>query len=271
MKIKGFIILSISVLFGIQGHAQESGTNQKKELTLEEVTKEKQNPMSGFKSVFLQNITLPVGEGNANSFTVQPVFPFTLGKVKINTYTIIPYQWLPALQPGGGKVSGLGNILFNAFIRPVSPPKSPWVWGLGPTLQIPTRTAPELGSNRLSMGPAALLYYNGSTFSGGVVAQNFWSLGGTGFNKVNMLSTQYVAYYNFPKGWYLESNATITANWLAAKDNKWTVPVGGGLGKTFKIGKFYYSPAIQGFYNAIVPEGVGRWMAIAQLQVIFTQ
>ncbi len=271
MRTKLITILFLGFLSSLYCTAQESDTTQKKGMTLEEVTREKQNPMSGFKSVFLQNVTLPVGEGNANSLSVQPVFPFTIGKVKINTYTIIPIQWLPAMTPEGDKVFGLGNILFNAFLRPAAKPKGPWVWGVGPTLQIPTRTTPELGSNRLSMGPAALLYYNGSVFSGGVVAQNFWSLGGTGINQVNMFSAQYVAYYNFPKGWYLESNATITANWLADADNKWTVPLGGGVGKTFKMGKFYYSASMQGFYNAVVPEGIGRWMAIAQLQVIFTQ
>ncbi len=249
----------------------ESGEEPKRELTLEEVVKEKQNPMSGFKSVFLQNITLPVGEGNANSLSVQPVFPFTVGKVKINTYTIIPIQWIPAMQAGGDRVFGMGNVLFNAFLRPAGPPKSAWVWGFGPTLQIPTRTSPELGSNRLSMGPAALLYYNGKTVSGGVVAQNFWSLGGTGINRVDLFSAQYVAYYNFPKAWYLESNATVTANWLDEADNRWTLPLGGGVGKTFKMGRFYYSASMQGFYNAVAPKGVGRWMAIAQLQIIFTQ
>ncbi len=270
MKI--ILAISVVVLSCVQAYAQESGTAQKKELSLEEVTREKQNPMSGFKSVFLQNVTLPVGEGNANSLSVQPVLPFTIaGKVKINTYTIIPVQWLPAMQAGGHRVAGLGNILFNAFMRPAAKPKGPWVWGVGPTLQIPTRTAPELGSNRLSMGPAALLYYNGSKFSGGVVAQNFWSLGGEGINKVNMFSAQYVAYYNFPKGWYLESNSTITSDWLAGPDSRWMVPLGGGAGKTFKLGRFYYSASMQGFYNAVVPQGVGRWMAIAQLQVIFTQ
>ncbi len=271
MKTKLMIILSVALLFSLKSWAQDTDSKQKSGLSLEEMVKEKQNPLSGFKSVFLQNITVPVGEGNANSFSVQPVLPFTIGKVRINTYTIIPFQWLPALEPGGDKTFGLGNILFNAFIRPASKPKTPWVWGVGPTLQIPTRTAPELGSNRLSMGPAALIYYNGSKFSGGVVAQNFWSLGGEGVNKVNMFNAQYVAYYNFPKGWYLESNATITANWLAATDNRWTVPIGGGFGKMLKIGKFYYSPAMQAFYNAVAPEGVGNWMAIAQLQIIFTE
>ncbi len=272
MNLKFFSIISIAVFLGLQTKAQQTDSLQKKTLTVEEVTREKQNPMSGYKTVFLQNVTLPVGEGNANSLSIQPVFPFTIAnKVKINTYTIIPFQWLPPMTEEGEKVFGMGNILFNAFIRPVAPPKGKWIWGVGPALQIPTRTTPELGSNRLSMGPAGLIYYAGSKFSGGFVAQNFWSLGGEGANKVNMFSVQYVAYYNFSKGWYLESNSTITSNWLADPGDKWMVPVGAGAGKTFKMGKFEYSASMQGFYNAVVPQGVGRWMAIAQFQIIFAQ
>lgn len=272
MKTKILTVLPALLLFCLQGRAQETDVPQKKELSVEEVAKEKQNPMSGFKSVFLQNVTLPMGQGRANSLSVQPVFPFTVArKVKINTYTIIPVQWLPPMEGDEGRVFGMGNILFNAFLRPASPPKGKWVWGAGPTLQIPTRTTPELGSNRLSMGPAALIYYTGDRFSGGVVAQNFWSLGGTGNNKVNMFSAQYVAYRNFPKGWYLESNATVSSNWLADAGNKWLVPLGGGGGNTFKMGRYFYSASMQGFYNAVVPRGIGRWMVIAQFQIIFAQ
>lgn len=271
MKIHILTLLPGILLLCLPAHAQETDSLPKKELTLEEVTREKQNPMSGYKTVFLQNITMPVGEGYANSLSVQPVFPFTVGKVKINTYTIIPFQWLPSMQTGGSKTFGMGNILFNAFLRPAAKPKGKWIWGVGPTLQIPTRTTAELGSNRLSMGPAALIYYTGKVFSGGFVAQNFWSLGGTGANKVNMFSAQYVAYCNFPKAWYLESNATVTADWLAEPGDQWLVPLGGGLGKTFKMGKLFYSASVQGFYNIVRPEGIGRWMAMAQFQIIFTQ
>ncbi len=262
-------ILFLACLLTLEGRAEEVVTEKDKELTIEEVTREKQNPMSGFKSVFFQNITVPLDEGNANSFSVQPVLPFTVGEVKINTYTIIPFQWLPAMEPGGDKVSGMGNVLFNAYLRPAEPPKGHWIWGAGPSVQIPTRTEPELGSNRLCLGPAALLYYKGDSFSGGIVAQNYWSLGGDGINEVNLFSAQYVAYYNLPDGWYLESNATVTANWLADADDRWTVPIGGGFGKNFKLGEFYYSPAIQAFYNVIRPDDVGSWMVIVQFQIIF--
>jgi hypothetical protein len=240
--------------------------------TIEEVNKEKQNPVGGLRSVFLQDIIAPIGEGNGNAFSVQPVWPFRIGKkVVLNTYTIIPYQSLPPLYKGGSTASGLGNITFNGFFRPADEGKGPWVWGAGPCFQLPTRTNEALGSSQLSVGPAGLIYYNSAAFSGGLVAQNFWSLGGSGANKVNTFSAQYIFYYNFPHAWYVESNGTITANWLSAAGNVWLVPLGGGPGKTFQVGKSkrFYSAAIQGFYNVARPEIVGTWSVIAQFQFIF--
>ena len=41
--------------------------------------------------------------------------------------------------------------------------------------------------------------------------------------------------YNFAEGWYATTSPNITANWKAANNNRWTVPLGGGFGKIFKI------------------------------------
>ncbi|HYY28697.1 MAG TPA: hypothetical protein VE860_12160 [Chthoniobacterales bacterium] len=114
--------------------------------------------------------------------------------------------------------------------------EGPISWGLGPVIQLPTRTNPKLGSDDVSSGPAMVLYGDWGRWTGGVVFQNYWSLGGSGINKVNQLTSQYIVNYNLPEGWYLESNATITANWVAASQDRWTVPLGGGLGRVFKIG-----------------------------------
>jgi hypothetical protein len=37
--------------------------------------------------------------------------------------------------------------------------------------------------------------------------------------------------YNFADGWYVTSSSIITANWLAASNDRWTLPLGGGVGK----------------------------------------
>ena len=39
-----------------------------------------------------------------------------------------------------------------------------------------------------------------------------------------------------PHGWYLNTSPIITADWLAASGEQWTVPVGGGFGRVFRVG-----------------------------------
>jgi hypothetical protein len=83
------------------------------------------------------------------------------------------------------------------------------------------------------------------------------------------LTSQYIVNYNLREGWYLESNATITANWVAASQDRWTVPLGGGLGRVFKIGNSKLN-SVQGFYNVLSPSHGPNWELIAQFQIIFS-
>jgi hypothetical protein len=249
-------------------HAQQADTTK---MTVEELSKKRQDPVAGLRSIYLQDVVLPIGEGNANSFSIQPVFPIKVANnLKLITYTIIPFQSLPPLAPGSKTESGMGNILFNGYFSAIEK-KSKISWGIGPAIQLPTRTNAALGSNTVSMGPTGLLYYGGDKFSGGTVVQNYWSLGGTGINKVNEFSLQYIAYYNFNKGWFLLSNTTLQANWLGDTGQQWFVPLGGGVGKTFQISKksklFYYADA-QFFSNVVRPDIVGSWEAVFEFQVI---
>jgi hypothetical protein len=263
-------LLVVMFLFIHSVSAQSESTDTTK-MTVEELSKKRQDPVAGLRSIYFQDVILPIGEGNANSFSVQPVFPIKLGSnLKMITYTIIPFQSLPPLSPGGKTESGMGNILFNGYLTPIKT-KGKMRWGVGPAIQLPTRTNAALGSNTVSMGPTALLYYGGNKFSGGAVVQNYWSLGGTGVNKVNEFSLQYIAFYNFKKGWFLLSNTTLESNWLADEGQQWFVPLGGGGGKTFQIGKkskLFYCADVQLFSNVVRPDIVGSWEAVFQFQVI---
>ncbi|WP_294960774.1 hypothetical protein [uncultured Flavobacterium sp.] len=269
MKLRSYILWLLSSCLWTPIFSQSDADRK---TSVEEMSKKRQDPVSGLRSVFLQEVLLPVGDGTASSFSVQPVYPFKLGaNLKLITYTIIPFQSVPPITADATCEAGMGNILFNGYFSSIRK-KGKFSWGVGPAMQIPTRTNPALGSNRLSLGPTALLYYAGDKFSLGTVVQNYWSLGGDEDNKVSAGSLQYVAYYNFSQGWFIESNATIVANWLAPTHNRWLVPIGGGPGKTFQIGtksKLFYSAAAQGFYNVEKPDYVGNWQAIIQFQVIF--
>jgi hypothetical protein len=238
--------------------------------SVEELAKLKQNPVSGLREVIVQAVVspdMPITGKTAGNYSIQPVWPFALGENwRLVTYTILPVIQQP-VAPNENSIVGLGDTLINLFFSPRKP--GALIWGAGPAILLPTRTDPALGSNRLSLGPAALLYYPKGAWSAGVVLQNGWSLGGSGINQVNAFSAQYIFNYNLPKGWYLYSNSTISANWLANADDRWTVPVGGGFGKIFKIRKQAMSASIQAFSNVVTPRNGATWGLNSQFAFLF--
>ena len=71
----------------------------------------------------------------------------------------------------------------------------------------------------------------------GVLLNNQWSVGGNPLRPpVNAFLAQPFLNYNMAHGWYLTTSPIITSNWLAASGEQWTVPVGGGFGRVFKVG-----------------------------------
>jgi len=52
-------------------------------------------------------------------------------------------------------------------------------------------------------------------------------------------------------------------------DDTWVVPVGGGVGKIFRIGKQPLNAQFQAFYNVEKPEVGGDWTLRLQLQFLF--
>jgi hypothetical protein len=75
--------------------------------------------------------------------------------------------------------------------------------------------------------------------------------------------------YNLPKGWYISSSPIITANWEADSGDKWTVPLGAGIGKVFKIGKQPMNAQVQGYYNVEKPDNGADWTLRLVLQFLF--
>ena len=230
--------------------------------SVEELAKLKQNPVSGLRQIVFQAVVspeVPVTGKTAGNYSLQPVWPFPLGKDwRLVTYTILPVVQQPGAA-GEKTIVGLGDTLINLFVSPRKAKKV--VWGAGPAILLPTRTNAALGSDRLSLGPAGLLFYAKGAWSIGLVVQNGWSLGGTGINKLNAFGAQYLINYNLRKAWYLYSNSTISSNWTADQNNRWTVPVGGGVGKIFMAGKLPLSASLQMFANVVTPSGAPTWGA----------
>jgi hypothetical protein len=75
--------------------------------------------------------------------------------------------------------------------------------------------------------------------------------------------------YNLTNGWYLLTDMVITANWKAPEGQEWTVPVGGGAGRLFKIGNQSMNARAEAYYNVERPDGAPEWNFGFVIQFLF--
>jgi hypothetical protein len=235
------------------------------------LAKKTQNPVANLISVPFQNNT-NYGYGPHNNTqnicNIQPVIPIKLN----DCYNLITRTIVPVIhQPWPDTRNGIGDIVFSAFLSPRSEGK--FIWGVGPVFQLPTGSPKYLLSQgQWGAGPTAVGVFMDGPWVVGVLANNIWSFGGDSHRgAVNQMLVQPFINYNFGKGWYVTSIPIITANWLAARQRDvWTVPVGGGFGKLFKLGKQPINASVQAYTNTKQPHVTGPdWTLRTQIIFLF--
>jgi hypothetical protein len=242
-----------------------------------DLQKASQNPVADLISVPLQSNfyffdqeKIPVhGTEMQYVLNLQPVIPLKLNEDwNLITRTIIPIIYMPEIVPGVGTHGGMGDIQFTGFFSPRKPGKI--IWGVGPVLQFPTATDPLLGSRKWSMGPSAVVLAMQGPWVYGVLAQNVWSYAGDGDRAyVNQMLLNPFVNYNLPAGWYLTASPNITADWHADEDQRWTVPVGGGVGRLFRVGKLPVNLTLAAYYNVEHPDFGPEWSVQFQVKFMF--
>jgi hypothetical protein len=239
----------------------------------EALAKASQNPVANMISLPLQNnFNFGIGPNDVMQYNlnIQPVIPIHLNEDwNLITRTIIPIIDQPAPAPGVRSASGLGDINPQIYLSPAKP--DGLIWGVGPTFTLPTATNSMLGADKWSMGPAVVALTIQGHWVIGAVANQQWSVGGGGDENVSAFLVQPFINYNMKHGWYLVTAPVITSNWEADSDDRWTVPVGGGVGKIFKIGKQAFNAQIQAFYNVEKPEFGSDWGLRFQIQLLFPE
>ena len=267
------VVVIFASLALLSANADEPETDPETK-SAEELAKETQNPLAKLISVpFQNNFNFGFGPNDVTQWVlnVQPVIPISLTKDwNLITRTIMPIINQPSPAPGIPSAFGLGDINPSLYLSPANAGKL--VWGLGPALTFPTASASVLGNGKWEAGPAFVLLTKPGHWVIGALANNQWSYAGWGKNNVNALLVQPFINYNFPDGWYVASSPIITANWLAASDDRWTLPIGGGVGKILKFGD--KSPPInlqlQAFDNVVRPhQGGADWQLRFQVQFLF--
>jgi hypothetical protein len=260
----GFLV--ISFLLGPMLRAQQ---------TVDELRDLARNPVAdAIKVPFVDSINFDAGpyDRTSNSLQLQPVIPLQISKnwllVPRVMATALAYE--PDVTRRNGSTTGLGDTIATFFFTPFRARKL--IWGLGPSLLIPTATDAKLGVGKWDVGPSVAVLAEPDWGSVGVVVQNIWSLPGhSNRASVNQLQIETSVSYNLPHGWYLVTAPTVNGDWTQATGERWLVPFGGGAGRTFDIRNQAVDSNVALYYNAIRPsrQFFPRWELSLQFTLIY--
>ncbi len=231
------------------------------------LSKATQNPVADLISVpFQLNFNTGGGLEDRTFFLLnfQPVIPIGLSsKWNLIARTIVPL--LDAPGPEDTRLRGMGDIQEQIFFAPAK--SGGLIWGVGPVLSLPTATADTVRTGSWAAGPSGVLLMMTGPWVIGGLANQLWTFADEGGDpRINQLTFQYFINYNFSEGWALTTAPLLTANWKAARGERWTVPVGIGISKTATFHRQPLSLAVQYYHNVVRPED----SAANQLRFVFS-
>ena len=252
-----FLVL-LSILTTAPATAQSKGEAE----STEALQQAAQNPVANMISIPLQsNFNFGVGPQDKMQYVgnIQPVVPFHATESwNVITRTIVPFVYQPELAPGVGDVFGLGDIQFTAFLSPAKP--GGIIWGVGPIVQMPSGTDDSITSGKWAAGPSAVALKMDGHWVYGVLANYLSSFAGqSDRGAVSQWLIQPFVNYNMADGWYLTSAPIITANMMIDNSDRWTVPIGGGVGRIVRVGMLPVNISLQGYYNVATPDAGPDW------------
>lgn len=262
--------------------AQESQGNQDiNKMSLQELSSEITNPLSRIWRLDFENDTtykdgdiLKKGEWT-NTLTFRPIIPISIGKWVFIAEPQIPLvdtqpKFDISLRKGLSveHVTGMGDTAF-AMVLGGEVLKNTEL-ALGPTFIFPTATDKVLGQGKWQMGPAATVIYNTKKWTVGALPQVWWSFAGDNDRQnTSQMEIEYIIARHFKGGWNIRSRPTITADFKAKSGDKWNVPIGGGIGKLFRLFKIPVLFTVEGHYSVIHEDTFGaRWTIVTDLTIV---
>ena len=173
-------------------------------------------------------------EKTGNVVIIQPIVPIKLTRDwNLITRWVTRVVYVPRRSAADGSAFGLGNLQPEFYFSPAH--TGTVIWGVGQKLYLLTATSDELGINRIGGGLCRCrrsdqravdhrhhrpqrLGRVGSRTRRSDDAQSFRLLQRQGWLLIRLIQ--------YP---------VITSNWAATSSGRWTVPLGGGIGRLFNI------------------------------------
>ncbi len=256
---KAAIFLFITGMAVINGQEIENNSSKNK-------LKDKiQNPIADLISVpFQYNIDFGSDIGDIKTLNIQPVVPFKLNdNINFITRTIVPII-------DTDLSSGIGNITVGGIFTSANPGK--FVWGVGPSLWFPALDKglreSTSGGEKFGIAPSFVALYQKKGWTLGGIVQNYFGIAGpSDASDLNLFYSQLFVTKSLSNGWYVNTAPIITANWEADSGNEWTIPIGAGAGKLFRLGKLPLNAQL-GAYKYIESSINIDWQLRGQIVVI---
>jgi hypothetical protein len=247
---------------------------QQPDSTLTDLAKQAKNPLPDIINVpFQHNLNFGSGPGHDTQYVlnIQPVIPFHLpGDWHLVTRTILAVINQPEIDRGQGSTFGLGDTDLSLFLSP--PSSETFIWGFGPIIRFPTASAEVLGGGKWGIGPTIAAVVTPGPWVVGGLLHNIWSFAGDSTRPaVNQMLLQPAVSYNLPDGWFLTTGPEVTADWKAPSRDRWTVPIGGGVGKVVKIAQQSLNLQAEAYYNVERPAGAAVWTLTLTLQFLLSK
>ena len=279
MRFTLILIAALIAVSGVQAIAQDDAKPSDKQAQGGgDLRAAVQNPVGAMYSLpFKFTFDYGASNGEASFLNIQPVIPITVGDWNLINRLIVPLIDSPgevAGTPGipnpisGNGATGLGDINYSLFLSPAKPKGA--IWGIGPSITVPSASDKELGSEKWSAGPTGVVLFQPKWGTIGGLARHLGSFAGDSDRKnINQSLFEPFVNYNLPNSWYLISDIIMTANWDLKGSDVWTVPLGGGVGKLFKIGSQAMNARAEAYYNVAKPDNAPDWQWGFTVQFLF--
>jgi hypothetical protein len=256
--LKKSLILSCLTLpllsFAAETAASDAPSDSKKPSVLE-LAHAAQNPISTMLQLpFVNYSNFDAGPSNQyqNVMEFQPLVSFSISEDwQILLRAVAPIISQPSYITKDGTKTGLGNTSLTPYFSPKAAVNG-WIWGIAPLMLLPA-SSPDYGTKNWGYGLSGVVVTHTGNWVVGTIVTQVWASAGADSAQVNGLEIQPFLDYNLHDGWYLTTSPVWSYDKRAPSGKRWTVPLGGGLGKAFHIGKQGLNAYVIGYKNVVKP------------------
>ena len=275
---KIILLLAGTLMMGLLSSAYGA----EESMSMEKAAQKSNNPVSDVWLLITQN-DYTVLEGDATGggsemrerLSFQPVMPIPILDGKWNLVNRIVAQAFSAplddnihsTDPFGDRTNGLGDTIVFSLMAPNR--EDGFIWGVGPTLIVPTASEDVLGQEKWQAGPAALVVRLGKENGGlgienwniGVLAQHWWSFAGDDDREsTNQTDIQYFINWRRNATQLVGMTPNIQIDWEKEGSDRFSVPIGIGTIGFFRWGATPVRWGVELQYYVMQPDPVGpQW------------